>query len=213
MLMSKEQFEETQLEPTDFSKMDAALALEERVSGNPRFAGDSRLFVQFFSKPVRNEILTAQAKRPMFQDTDYVKIMVPGDKQNINVRPATDEDKVRFAVQFEKYRKGVSQNVGTPLTEVGFVTASLIEELKYFHIVTVEQLAAAPDSAAQNFLGLTDLKEKAKKYLALGDESRAGEQQKQIEALQAQVQALLAVRPEAAGPSDAPPLAALKRHK
>jgi hypothetical protein len=214
MQMTKEQFADAQNEPTDFAKMDAAAALEARVSENSRFAGDSKLYVQFFTRPVRDEVLTAKAKRPMFTDTEYVKIMIPGDKQNINIRPATDEDKVRFALIYEKFKKGASQNVGTPLTQVGFLTASLVEELRYFNIVTVEQLAGAPDSAAQNFLGLADLKDKAKKYLTISEDQTADAQKNTIAELQAQVKTLLSrsITPEVA-PADQPPIAALKRHK
>lgn len=198
---TREELTNLQNEDTDFSKLDAMIEMEQHVSENPRFAGDAKLYAQFFSKPVKNPLLTEEQKRPIYENTDYVKIMVPGDKLNINIRPATDEDKFRFQRQYSAYLKNASQEVGTPLSQVPFLNAAQVEELKFFHITTVEALAGINDSIAQKFMGMQAFKQQAQEYLKKANDLAGDTRDKQIAQLQEQVAALLAAQKTAA-PSD-----------
>ncbi|MGH8694057.1 MAG: hypothetical protein ACREVM_07505, partial [Burkholderiales bacterium] len=113
---------------------------------------------------------------------------------NIIVREASDEDKTRFATQFTAYRSYASQAVGTPLSQVPWLTEAQIEEMKFFNITTVEALAGVSDAVTQKFMGITDLKQKAQKYLDDADQAAGNAQGEQIKALQNQVAALLAAQ-------------------
>lgn len=191
---SQADFAKIQTEETDFNKLDAMMDLQERVSDNVRFAGDSKLYAQFFSKPVKNLFLSEEAKRPIYENTDYVKIMIPGDKLNINIRPATDEDKFRFTRQYQAYLKNASQETGTPLSQVPFLNEAQVEELKFFHITSVEALANLNDNIAQKFMGMQSFKQKAQEYLKKASDTAGDTRDKQIAELQAQVAELLKAR-------------------
>lgn len=139
-----------------------------------RFADDKKLFVQFYSRPVQDNLASNEAKRPIFIDADFVKIMVPGDKRTVIDRWASDEDKQRFPTHYARYKAGqVEQTVGTPLEMLPGMTAGKVEEYKHFGIKTVEMLAEASDSVGQQFMQFQADKSRAKGYLALAKDDAA----------------------------------------
>jgi hypothetical protein len=130
-------------------------------------AGDEKLFVQFHKSFLKNEGESIAQGRPIFDDTIFVKIFTPGDRNNIIDRPATEIDKRRFAKQFAAFEGDKEQTTGTPLAEWPVVSRSMAEELKYMGFVTVEQLANAGDAALSKMAGLSSFKAKAAAYLEL----------------------------------------------
>lgn len=134
---------------------------------NPGYQpGDEKLYVRFFQKPKQNSTKTKRAGRPIFEDTDYIEIMQPGNKESIIQRPVTKRDIERFQIQYQKYKANEDQRIiGMPLEEAPFVTRSQVEELKYMNIFTVEQLAGLTDAHAQNGRGFQTLKQKAQVWL------------------------------------------------
>jgi|AntRauTorcE11897_2_1112592.scaffolds.fasta_scaffold08696_3 vacuolar-type H+-ATPase subunit H len=147
--------------------MEAEHGVTDMAMNNARYHGDQNLLVKFFKHPKLDGTRTAEEKRPIFKEVPYVQIMQPGNKDSIIVRPATERDKLRFAEHFRKYEAREDQDVveGTLLEEWAGITRSQVEELRYMHIRTVEQLATVSDSNAQNVMGINFLKTKAKKYL------------------------------------------------
>ncbi len=120
---------------------------------NARYAEDSKLFVTFFKHPRENKAQSLEQGRPIYQEVDYVRIMVPGDKDSVVVRPARELDKQRFAKQFAAYEQGEKEyQEGMPLKAWPMVTRGQVEELKYFGIHTVEQLAELADIHVQMFM-------------------------------------------------------------
>ena len=123
---------------------------------NPEFAGainpDSRLAVRFYSKPMQNNFRTAQEGRPIFEDRDFVRIEVPGDRTSIIDTFAMPEHQERFPIQWARYKnnKGDPQEVGTPLSQWPLITASQAEELKALKFRTVDAIATASDAQLQN---------------------------------------------------------------
>lgn len=132
---------------------------------------DKKLHVRFMQHPHFNDTKSRDEGRPIFEMADYIQIMVPGDKDNIIIRPVRPEDIDRFATQYHKYKNNQSQAQGTPLSEWAQVNRAQVEELKYFNVHTIEQLAGMADSNAQKFLGIYALREKARKHLELLKES------------------------------------------
>lgn len=134
-----------------------------------RFAGDSKLSVRFFLHPVMDQIKSEESGRPIFVEKEYIEIVVPGDKDNTVCRPVRGlpiPDAQRFSRQYQAFKSGLEQSVvGTPLTQWPGITRGQVEELRYFKVTTVEQLAEMPDTAAQNFAGLVTLRNAAKVYL------------------------------------------------
>jgi len=135
-------------------------------------AGDDRLMVRFFLRPVKDDALSLKEGRPIFVDSEYVEIMVPGDKDNTINRPVRDEDKQRFRKIYEKWSvTGKQEVIGTPLEAWPQITRAQVEELKFFNVTTVEALANLADVYASRFMGLHDLKKKAAAFMvaAAGD--------------------------------------------
>lgn len=128
--------------------------------------GDETLLVKFFLEPVQNKERSNEEGRPIFEEREFVSIMVPGQKDNIVIREARETDKDRFPRHYAAFKNRVEQVVdGTPLEEWPAVTRSQVEELKFFNVFTVEQLAEISDSNAQNFMGIQLLRQKAKAFL------------------------------------------------
>lgn len=144
---------------------------------NPEFVGayspDSRLTVQFYSKPVEIPFQTEKQGRPIFEDRTYVKIFTPGDNLNQIDRPKRDDDEQRFPLQWAQYKnKNVEQVVGTPISQWPLVSASKAEELKYMKFFTVESIAFASDEQISHLgmiAGMQPMafREKAKQFLAV----------------------------------------------
>jgi len=81
---------------------------------------------------------------------------------------------------------------GTPLTEWTGITRSQAEELKFWNIRTVEQLAACSDQNTQNFKGLATLKQSAQQYLdaASGKDAKYEELMEMNRALMSRIEEL-----------------------
>ena len=172
------------LQESNYGETDLAM-------NNGRYHGDETLLVKFYKHPRINTQKTADAGRPIFEETPYIQIMQPGNKDSIIIRPATKMDKSRFAGHFRKYEAREDQESveGTLLDEWAGITRSQCEELKYLNIRTVEQLCAVSDSNAQGVMGIAYLKEKAKKYI----DDTAGDATKEALAdMQAKYDALIA---------------------
>lgn len=138
----------------------------------PRHALDKKLFVQFYVKAVMNGFKSSEAGRPIFDEVDYIRVIIPGDKNNVVDTKVTEEHKMRFPAQYERFKKNQEQAVsGTPLEVWPQMTVGQVAELKAMHISTVEQLADLPDNLAQRIMGSHQLRAKAKVFL----EAAAGE--------------------------------------
>ena len=175
------------LAPTDWSKV-----VDPMMETDSRFAMDSKLYVQFYSRPVLHNVKSTAAGRPIYIDVDHVKIIVPGDKLNIIDRVASDDDKRRFAAHYEKYTAGRGEDViGTRLDVVPWMSRSKVEEYKYFKVLTVEQLADASDEVGQKFPGFQMDKARAKKFLeaTTGTDARVSELEKQLADMRTQIEA------------------------
>lgn len=115
-----------------------------------------------------NTIKVEGAGRPIFDDVEYIHVSSGGDRLNIKEQPATRGDKIRFATQYAAFKSGQTEAVsGTPLSEWTLISKSQAEELKHFHIRTVEQLASMPDGNISNVGNISHLKKQAGDFLAL----------------------------------------------
>lgn len=116
---------------------------------------------------LKHHVEIQPAGRPIFRDVEFVRIAKPGDKLAIVEVPVTEDVKKRFAARYKKWKEGMSEDgvVGTPLRELRFLTPARIEELRYYNIRTVEQLAGVSDDICASFMGLIDLRKKAQLWL------------------------------------------------
>lgn len=142
-------------EPSDFAKQDES-----------RFAMDSKLYVEFYRKPVLQPGKSREAGRAVYEEVDYVRIHVPGDKASVIERPVSEHDAQRFADRYAKWKAGQAEAVtGTPLSALPGMTPSKVEEYKFFKLVTVEQLAEANDNLGGKFMSFQQDKQRAKAFL------------------------------------------------
>jgi len=170
--------------------------------------GDEKLHVRFEMKPHLDEVATRNEGRPRYGMAEYIKIMVPGDKDTVIHRPVREPDKQRFAQQYDRFKSGQSQSIGYPLSEWPQVNRAQVEEMAFFKITTVEELAGVSDGIVGRFAGMLDLRKKAQDFLALQKETapidhlnaELAKRDEQIAGLTAQVAQLLALKAEEAKP-------------
>ena len=153
-------------EPTVF---DDVMPMSEQA----RWAGDSKLFVQFYRRAIKNDFESEQQNRPVFYEVDYIKIITPGDKLAQIDAPVDDHYKQRFAAKYDAYLKnqGANYRVGTPVEAWPTLTISQVAELKFLNIHTVEDLVNCSDANGQKIMGFPSLKKKAKAFLEASDEA------------------------------------------
>ncbi len=135
---------------------------------------DEGLLVRFYIKPRPDSAETARQGRPVFKDTEYIEIRTPGKRDPI-ARPASGADIERFPRHYEAFKNRVNGEMveGTPLTEWPHISRSMVEELSFFHVKTVEQLVSMSDTNAQQFMGINALRKKAKEWLEFAKEGKA----------------------------------------
>lgn len=151
----------------------APTAFDEPVNmeNDPRQKMDDKLFVQFYKRAVINNFKSTEAGRPIFDELDYVRIIVPGSKDILDVEAERGYIQ-RFPKQWERYAANQAQTLsGTPLEVWPQMTVGIVAELKAMHIHTVEQLAAMSDAVAGKFQGGQMFKQRAQAFLdaAAGD--------------------------------------------
>jgi hypothetical protein len=130
-----------------------------------RDAGDDSLWVSFGMESHFNDVETRAQGRAVFEMKEYIKIIVPGDTTSIIFRPTRPTDYERFPNQYQAFKVGQSQQTGVPLKGWPHITPAQADELAFFKIVTVEQLASVSDVNAQKFPGLIQLRQKAQLYV------------------------------------------------
>ncbi len=145
------------------------MAFEE--SNRNGFDQDSKLFVSFYMRPHPDKAASAREGRPIFTPREYVTIMVPGDKTNVVNRPVQDLDRRRFSIKYAAFKSGTKDvETGTPLESVAWLTREQVEELKFFNVRTLEHLAELADVHAQKFMGINQLRQRARDAIALAKE-------------------------------------------
>ena len=139
-----------------------------------RFAGDKNLMVQFHILPMMDANKSREEGRPIYRDVEHVRILIPGSKESVVDKPVTEIERARFKDLYEKWKANEQIDVtGTPLETCTWISRSLVEEMKYFNVRTVEQLATMSDTHAQKFPGITKYKDLANAYLAQAEKGKA----------------------------------------
>lgn len=131
-------------------------------------AGDEKLLVIFHWDILKDDAASIEQGRPIYRDTEFIRIFVPGDKTNVIDRPVRLGDKTRFPKQYEAFKAGKDEDGqldGTPLKDWPMVGRAQCAELHYFGIRTVEALADLRDDVCQKIPGLTSLKQTAGVWL------------------------------------------------
>jgi hypothetical protein len=128
--------------------------------------GSGRLLVEFSLEPVKDEEKTASEGRPIWVDQEWIKIAIPGDKDNNVSRATRPGDKERFPQHWAAF-KNKTQVVleGTLLEAIPFLTKSQVLEFGAMGVRTAEQLVGMADSNTQKIMGYQSLKTKINTFL------------------------------------------------
>ena len=171
----------------------------EREFGAPE--GVPSVAVGFCLIPSEDKTKSSAAGYPVFREKEYVKIVVPGDKQSEYFQPSKDVDRKRYPLAYQAFKNRESSPVdeGMPIEQWPQVTRSIAMTLKAAGIHSVEALAAVHDGNIGK-LGNngSELRAKASAFLATAKDSAiatklAADNKKlmdQISAMQAQIDAL-----------------------
>ena len=129
------------------------------------------LYCEFYHQPEPDKEATLQAGHPKFKEVAYIMIMVPGDKGSVVRRPVRtgqhpDHDNNKFHNEYVAFIQEREQPVdGMPLEEWPMVTRSQVLELNHLGIKTVEHLSDVSDVNSQKYMGILDLRSKARAYM------------------------------------------------
>lgn len=182
--------------------MSSAQAVDESLyegsAGQPGGKVDG-LYLKFYRRPVENklkswggmvvrpdgtEVAVQGEGRLICEEIEYIEIVTPGDKTNIVDRPVRDSDRRQFARQYQAWKAGDNEQLtGTPLSAWPGVTRAQVEELGYFKIRTVEQLASVSDGNLMQVGPIRALRQRAQDFISVAAGSAP------IEAMRAQMQA------------------------
>jgi hypothetical protein len=103
-------------------------------------------YPRFYMETRPNPAKSEKEGRPIFDDVEMVEIMVPGDRLNIVHRLVRDDERKRWPGAYRAFKADQDAPLnGTPLDQLPGMTKGRVEELKYFHVRTIEQLAGMPD--------------------------------------------------------------------
>jgi hypothetical protein len=153
------------------------MALQDMAFDHREFqtsSADERLYVKFYRDTLPDDVETKKQGRPIFKEVDYVMIQTPGDLLKTVKRPVRPDDQRRFPRLWDAYANGKDQDdlVGTPLAQWPGISRAQVEELAFFKVKTVEQLATVPDNILQKFMGLTSLRQAARDWLGRAENSK-----------------------------------------
>lgn len=129
--------------------------------------GDDNTIPRFYMRAVQDHLQTEQQGRPIFAETPYVEIIVPGDKNNRPDVKVTDEHRKRWPSQWAKFQATKQESIeGTPIENFNILNRAQVAEFKALGILTVEALAGLSDGYLEK-LGLygRQMRERAKQYL------------------------------------------------
>ena len=181
--------------PSEFSPLQTLDGRREQST-----EGDGKLFVQFRTEAVLNPAKSTQAGRPIYDDIDMIIIRTPGSQLTSIVSQAKYYMD-RFGDKYRIWKSGQMEAAsGTPLDNFPFLfnKPSLIAELKYRNIFTVEQLATLPDSAKQTVMGGHELSRMAAEWIAKSaidaDDAEKQELKAKLAKMEEQVAMLMATQ-------------------
>jgi hypothetical protein len=129
--------------------------------------GDRTMVVMFYNRPVHSPAKSQEAGSPIYEDQIYVRIHPPGERLSIVDRPATDQDRRRWPMQwgqFKDNRKQVPE--GTPIDLLYPEQPSVGAMMRASGVHTIEQCAELSGNAIETIgMGAQSYVNAAKKYL------------------------------------------------
>jgi hypothetical protein len=122
---------------------------------------------RFFIKAVKNNFKSNAEGMSVYDQKEYVEILIPGDRNSIPIRPVNEKDKARWPKHYLAFKNNqVLAEDGFPLEQWPLIDLGQIEHLKQFNCRTVEHLSKLNDTHIQKMgMGVRALRDKAIVYL------------------------------------------------
>lgn len=123
---------------------------------------------RFYTEAVHNLRRSEEDGAPRFDDTEYVEILVPGDRKTTSVQMVNAGHKQRWPREYAAFKDGKEPlTTGTPIRELPGITRSQAEELAYQHIHSIESLSSLSDDQAVKSVSMGGfaLRDRAKRWL------------------------------------------------
>jgi hypothetical protein len=132
-----------------------------------------KMAVFFHAVQVQNNFLTAQEKRPIFQERIFLKKLVPGDNTLTIDRPMREQDIEDYPVEWARFEQKKEATVaGTPIEVWNAISETQKAEFKALNIFTIDQFAQLADIVGNKIMGFNDLREKARAFIAASQDSQ-----------------------------------------
>jgi hypothetical protein len=132
-----------------------------------------KMAVFFHAVQVQNNFLTAQEKRPIFQERIFLKKLVPGDNTLTIDRPMREQDIEDYPVEWARFEQKKEATVaGTPIEVWSAISETQKAEFKALNIFTIDQFAQLADIVGNKIMGFNDLREKARTFIAASQDSQ-----------------------------------------
>jgi hypothetical protein len=107
---------------------------------------------KFYVRSVRNESLSKKSGQAVYEDREFVRIMVPGDKLNVIDTEVSEHHVRRWPGWYKSFKENKEHKPeGFPITAWAIATPALISTLADMNVHTVEQLAGLPETALPRF--------------------------------------------------------------
>lgn len=152
---------------------------------------DSGAYPMFSVEAVRNNHKSERESRPIYDEVEFVRIIMPGDRKTVFFTKVREQDKLRWPREYEAFQKGLSPlEVGTPLTQWPGFPKALAAILLELNVRTIEQLAKLPDTHIDKVMEGHSLRAKAQTYLAATNADAMHEALESAKAMQSRLDAL-----------------------
>ncbi len=138
----------------------------ENFAAEQQNGGRDDCIPHFYMRAVRNPARSEERGRPVFDEIAYVRVLVPGDRNSVVDRRASDADRARWPGRWAAFEARRERPSGTPIEHWPYLTVAGVAELKALEVFTVEQVAGA-DEALRERIGETAaaLAERARQFL------------------------------------------------
>lgn len=135
---------------------------------NGKMEDDSSLIPRFFVAAKLMGAKSEAAKRPIYEDREYVEIKIKGQDKQVVVHEVDEKIKARFPIGYALFlRQKPAPVVGTPIEQLAEVGPSMAHHLKGLNLRTVEDLAAVTDENTLQRIGMgaRDMVNRAKAWI------------------------------------------------
>lgn len=137
----------------------------------PRKSEMSNVIPRFYTLQVPTDQTDGETGLRTFRNVDYVELLIPGDKGNAPVKRVNDAIKAQYPDAWRAFKeRGEAMDMaggGLPLKAWPGIRPEIAVALEQVHIFSVQQLAGMADQklSQPGFMGLRDLREKARTFL------------------------------------------------